>query len=128
MSGGAFDYNQYRIRDIANDIHKEIHNSGRKKTEKELDRERWRDKDWYEKYPEDLFHYEYPKEVIEEFKKGYEIMRLAEIYAQRIDWLLSGDDGDETFIKRLNADKELFNEELEKIKINKYYIEDYDEE
>jgi hypothetical protein len=35
MSGGRFDYQQYRIKDIADEIEKEIYNSGRKKTESE---------------------------------------------------------------------------------------------
>jgi hypothetical protein len=31
---------------------------------------------------------------------------MAEIYAQRIDWLLSGDDGEDSFRKRLKEDLE----------------------
>jgi hypothetical protein len=46
------------------------------------------------------------QEVIEEFKKGAEIIKLAQIYMQRMDWLLSGDDGEESFISRLKQDKE----------------------
>jgi hypothetical protein len=29
---------------------------------------------------------------------------LAKIYAQRVDWFLSGDDGEETFHERLKED------------------------
>ena len=43
-------------------------------------------------------------ETIEEFKKGLEIIRKAYVYAQRIDWLLSGDDGEESFHLRLKED------------------------
>ena len=46
------------------------------------------------------------EEVIEEFKKGAEIIKLAQIYMQRMDWLLSGDDGEESFLERLKQDKE----------------------
>ena len=53
---------------------------------------------------ESEYHYEYPPEVIEKFKEGLVILKLAEVYAQRIDWLLSGDDGDETFLERLKED------------------------
>jgi hypothetical protein len=42
--------------------------------------------------------------VIEKFKEGLEILRKAEIYAQRIDWLISGDDGEESFLERLKED------------------------
>lgn len=31
-------------------------------------------------------------------------MKQAEVYAQRIDWLLSGDDGEESFHERLKED------------------------
>ena len=106
MSGGHFDYNQYRIRSISDSIESQIEKSGRKKTDRELKDEGWRDPDWYEKYPEDLYHYKYPDEVIEKFKEAVDILRKAEIYAHRIDWLLSGDDGEETFIKRLKEDLE----------------------
>ncbi|MGV8096736.1 MAG: hypothetical protein AB2L24_33180 [Mangrovibacterium sp.] len=36
-------------------------------------------------------------------------MRIAEIYAHRVDWFLSGDDGEEHFIKRLKEDLDEFN-------------------
>jgi hypothetical protein len=82
--------------------------NGVKKTPEQLKEEGWRDPDWYKKYPEDLFHYKYPDEVIEKMKEGIEILKRAQIYAHRIDWLLSGDDGEESFLKRLEEDlKEL---------------------
>jgi hypothetical protein len=104
MSGGAFDYNQYKIGYIADQIEHEIEKSGRPKTREELKEESWRGSDWYEKYPEDLNYYKYPDEVIEEFKNAVKHLRVAEIYAQRVDWLLSGDDGEESFLRRLEED------------------------
>lgn len=127
MSGGRFDYNQYKIRDIANEIEKQIYKSGTKKTKLELDEESWRDTDWYEKYPEDLYHRKYSKEVIKEFIKAYKILRVAEIYAHRIDWLLSDDDGEETFMKRLYEDLKIFDNELVVKKLGDFKIEEYDE-
>lgn len=125
MSGGRFEYNQYRIRDIANDIEREIYNSGRKKTDKELkDETRYS----YPDFKPDLSHYEYPEEVINEFIKAYKILRSAEIYAHRIDWLLSGDDGDETFMERLKEDLEVFDSELIIKKQGGYKPEYFDEE
>jgi hypothetical protein len=106
MSGGRFEYNQYKISDIADSIEEEIRNNGRKKTEQELKEERWRNDYWYKKYPEDLYHYKYPDEVIKEFKKGVKLLRKASVYAHRIDWLLSGDDSEETFLERLKSDLE----------------------
>ena len=104
MSGGAFEYNQYKIGYMADQIEHEIERSGRPKTQEELKDESWRDHDWYEKYPEDLNHHKYTNEVIEEFKNAVKHLRVAEIYAQRVDWLLSGDDGEDTFIERLKSD------------------------
>jgi len=105
MSGGAFDYKQYNISMIADEIEQMIKNNGRPKTRDELKDESWgRDGSWYEKYPEDLNHYKYPDDVIEEFKKGVEILRKAQIYAQRIDWLVSGDDGEDSFRERLQQE------------------------
>ena len=104
MSGGQWNYLQYRFTDVIEDIKGEIERSGKPKTKEELKEESWRDPDWYEKYPEDLNHYKYPDEVIEEFKKGLELIEKAQIYMHRIDWLLSGDDGDESFIERLKED------------------------
>ena len=113
MSGGTFEYSQYQLKDIANRIEQEIYNSGRKKHPEELKQETWRGPDWYEKYPEDLYNRKYPKEVIEEFIKGYKILRLAEIYTQRIDWLIADDDGNESFLERLKNELELLDKELE---------------
>lgn len=104
MSGGAFDYQQYNISRIADEIDQLIRKNGAKKTDEELKDERWRDPDWYEKYPEDLFHYKYPEEIIEQFKKAVEYLKIAGVYAQRVDWLISGDDGNETFLRRLEED------------------------
>jgi hypothetical protein len=122
MSGGTFDYNQYKIRYIANDIEQEIAKSGKPKSPRELkDESGWRDREWYKKYPEDLNHYKYPDEVIAEFKNAYEALRKAEIYAQRIDWLLAGDDGEKSFLERLKEDMEVLKAELE---IKTFEVED----
>ena len=106
MSGGRFEYKQYDMNYIADQIEHEVLTNGKKKTDDELKEEGWRDPDWYKKYPEDLYHYEYPEEVIEKFKEAVIILRKAAIYTQRIDWLLSGDDGEETFLERLKKDLE----------------------
>jgi len=104
LSGGAFDYKQWHIEQIADDVEKLIEKNGRKKADEELKDEFWHGDDWYEKYPEDLYHYKYPDEVIEKFKEGIKVLRIAAVYAQRIDWLLSGDDGEESFLERLKEE------------------------
>ena len=84
MSGGHWEYLQYRFFDVAEDVKKLIEKNGKEKTKEELKEESWRDNDWYEKYPEDKFHYKYPDEVIEEFKKGADAILKAQVYMQRI--------------------------------------------
>jgi hypothetical protein len=89
---------------MVDQIEEVVVKNGVEKTPEDLKEEGWRDPDWYKKYPEDLFHYKYPDEVIEKMKEGIEVLKRAQIYAQRIDWLLSGDDGEESFLRRLEED------------------------
>jgi hypothetical protein len=42
--------------------------------------------------------------VLDDMKKGLVALKVAAIYAQRIDWLLSGDDGEESFKRRLKEE------------------------
>ena len=111
MSGGHWDYIQYRFTDIAEDIDELIEQNGKLKSEKELKEYSWHDEDWYNKYPEDRYHYEYPQEVIEEFKNAAQAVRIAQVYIQRMDWLLSGDDGEESFLRRIKEDLEKLQDE-----------------
>jgi hypothetical protein len=91
MSGGHFDYLQYRIAEIADSVEQLIVQNG---TKKEYSTESWENK----------YYDEYPLEVIEKFREGLDYLRRAQIYAQRIDWLVSGDDGVESFFRRLEND------------------------
>ena len=88
MSGGHFQGNQYRIQSIIDEIEDII----LKNDAPELDSYGYR------------IGYGYPPEIIEKFEEGLEYLTKAQIYAQRIDWLVSGDDGEETFLKRLKHD------------------------
>jgi hypothetical protein len=88
MSGGHFNYEQWKINSIADDIEDLIFHNGNQ------------DKNQYG----DRIHQEYSPETIEEFKNGLELMRKAYVYAQRIDWLVSGDDGEDSFHIRLKHD------------------------
>lgn len=88
MSGGRFDYLQYRFSEIIDAIEQEIlDNDAEPKSKHE----------WFEPN-------RFKPETLDEFRKGIEYLKKAQIYAQRIDWLLSGDDGEETFHKRLAKD------------------------
>jgi hypothetical protein len=100
MSGGHFDYNQYRINDIADSIERELNKQGKEIPKENL----YMDKEYYEKYPNEKFYTRYSKEVNDKMKEGVKALKLASIYAQRIDWLLSRDDREDSFLKRLKED------------------------
>jgi hypothetical protein len=104
MSGGTFDYRQHHIRDIYETIQNEIDKNGKLKTKEEIEEEVFFNPEWYEKYPEDLYHKKYEDEVIEKFKEAVEVLKKAYTYAHRIDFLLSGDDGEESFLRRLKEE------------------------
>lgn len=76
MSGGHFNYKQFEIQCIGDEVEQLIIKN---------------DSD-------------FSSETIEEFKIGLEHLRKAAVYAQRIDWLVSGDDGEDTFHSRLQKD------------------------
>lgn len=53
---------------------------------------------------EGIYPRNYSEETLREFRNGIEAIKKAQVYMQRIDWLLSGDDGEETFHERLAED------------------------
>ena len=84
MSGGHFDYAQYRIEDIAVGID-EVIAANDDETLNEWGQRRGNG---------------YPPEVIEKFREAAHTLRQAAEMAQRIDWLLSGDDDESSFLRR----------------------------
>lgn len=84
MSGGYFDYAQYNLDRIADELEQRIIDEREKTPLK--------------------FILGLSEETLKEFEIGLFLVRQAAIYAQRIDWLLSGDDGEETFHERLKSD------------------------
>lgn len=170
MSGGAFDYSQYRIDDIVNRIENEIERATCERPEpikrsyvsimrvrkngpgstsygylnyglntleeareyfetlgyeiKDVDENnfeiiitddecinvsKYEETVYLDEEGEEMYFPEYTERTLDEFRKGIEILKKASIYANRIDWLLSGDDGEDNFYERLN-------EELEELK------------
>ena len=82
MSGGAFNYNDYHITGIADQIEEFIRDN------------------------EDRSEYRYSEATIQRFREAVKLLREAGVYVHRIDWLISGDDGEDTFHKRLREDLE----------------------
>ena len=100
MSGGHFDYNQYRITDIADSIECTLNKQGKEIPKEEL----YSSKEYYEEYPEEKYYETYSEIVQEKMREAVKQLKIAAVYAHRIDWFLCGDDGEESFIRRLEED------------------------
>jgi hypothetical protein len=87
MSGGHFNYKQHSLLDMADDIGSVI------LTNDSTEKDEWGNN----------IGRHYTPETIAEFEKAVKALKLAYVYAQRIDWLLSCDDGEDSFHKRLQA-------------------------
>ena len=88
MGGGRFEYRQIQIWDIAQEIKEIIDNN-------------------HNQSP-DEFGYtigrNFSPKTIEKFIEAYDILIQAYLYVQRIDWLVSGDDSEDSFHERLKED------------------------
>ena len=88
MSGGRFGYSQHRLTVMVEEIEMVIQNNGVK--------DEWGYAD------------NFSEETIGEFRNGIAALKRAYVYAQRIDWLVSGDDSEPYFHARLQQElKEL---------------------
>jgi hypothetical protein len=124
MSGGHFDYQQYRIEDIARSIDELIESN---------------DNDSVNEYS-DRLGFKYPHEIIEKFKETSHTLRQAADMAQRVDWLVSGDNGEDSFLTRWEKEvrpywqkpeEDLIKSEVEKyeaalLKIDEIYVDGED--
>ena len=105
MSGGHFEYKQFHIEDVAEKIKEHLKNQGELKDDVELLGMR----DYYETYPDEKYNGVESKDVQDRFKEAIRHLELAKIYTHRIDWYLSGDDGEESFLERLEDEIREFN-------------------
>jgi hypothetical protein len=97
MSGGTFEYTQYQISQLADQISRELEQDTLVKTDpdKAKDKLGW--------LPEPL-----TEETTAKFKEAITTLNKAFIMAHRIDWLIAGDDSQASFNKRWEEDlKEL---------------------
>jgi hypothetical protein len=87
MSGGYFDYIQYRLHGVVDQIQELIDNNNVK--------DEWG-------YASD-----YSKETLKKFREAIKVIDKARGMIHRIDYLVSGDDGEETFNKKWSGEKGL---------------------
>lgn len=112
MSGGYFDYKQFHINEIAEQLENYIYGRTIEDDEMPYIKADY-EKGWYHDEEYDFIvknkrtlpnEFEFSEDTMNELKKGLNIIKLASIYAHRIDWLLEGDDGEETFKERLKEE------------------------
>jgi len=101
MSGGFFDYKQWHIDNIADQIEQEVIMSG-----KPIPRSKWDYNEMmeYEETHKQPMNYAFPDEVLRRMEEAVYALRKAAIYAQRVDYLLCSDDGEESFMERLKKE------------------------
>jgi len=85
MSGGHFDYKQYNIDDITDEIGRLI------ETNDSTEKDEWGD----------TIGRHYDADILRYFKDAVTILKLGSLLVKRIDWLVSGDDGPESFKQRV---------------------------
>lgn len=83
MSGGYFDYNYSHIQEVIEQLEYLLTSDETRPIRKDL-----------------------AKVTLDKMEEGLEILQKAKIYAQRIEWLISGDDSEESFHRRLEEDLE----------------------
>lgn len=88
MSGGTFNHDDYHISRIANEIEDIIVKND--STEKD-------------EYGYEVGHH-YSAETLKKFQRAVDLLCVASVFVHRIDWLLAGDDGEDTFHERLEHD------------------------
>jgi hypothetical protein len=83
MSGGHFDYIQYRIEDASEEIGFLIRDNNKKGTNE---------------FGDPIYR-SFSDEVIEKFKSGKSLIDVCAKIVKEIDYLVSGDNGEESFLK-----------------------------
>jgi hypothetical protein len=81
MSGGSFDYDDYHISQIANQIEEHIVQNNKEQT--------------------------YSPETIQRLNEAVDLLRKAAVLVHRIDYLLAGDHGEDSFHEELKKDLDL---------------------
>lgn len=97
MSGGYFNYQQYFIQEMADDIEQVLKDAGTEIPKNSID---YSGKQMIKDYPEMKYYPDYSKETKQKFRKIIKHLRKAYDYVHNVDWLLSGDDGEEEFNRK----------------------------
>ena len=104
MSGGSMDYSYRYVNEAAEHIQRELANAElRRKSGRFLDVAKY-----YQENHLDVGYFKSPESltdaVIERLRDALACLRQAAIYAKRVEWLTSGDDGYESFCLLLDEE------------------------
>lgn len=66
---------------------------------------------YYDRYPDEADVLELSDETINAMKETYRQIRIVEIYATRVDWMMSVDNNEESFRERIKEDLARFEKE-----------------
>ena len=84
MSGGHFDYKQYELGQIADEIESLMNSDD----------------------------YRFKSKTLDKFDEAVDLLRMSAVMVNRIDWLVSGDDGEDSFIQRWDDELSLVKDSL----------------
>lgn len=99
MSGGHFDYVQHTLSDTIDKLYRILEDQ---ELVKVRSNECYGSEDC--QCPECYYIEEFSRETIKEIKKTLDLTQMTQLYLNRVDWLISGDDDEDTFHERILSD------------------------
>lgn len=103
MSGGEFQYKQYEISSIADTLEVILLRQGKDIVP---DDDNYISEEYYKKYPNESTNPIFSENVQNVFRLAILNLRVAFAFTHRIDYFMSGDDSEDSFLNRLNEDLE----------------------
>ena len=107
MSGGRFDYKEGWIAEISETIQNEVIVSGKPIPKKYWD-------SYLREHPEEAFNSNYSESVVRRMEEAVYALKVAYIYARKIDRLIIGDTGEDSFERQLSHELAELNEKSKK--------------
>ena len=97
MSGGYFNYEQFKIGNIQEEIQFILDSQGNPIPEEELEHS----PAYYQMHPDELLYPTLSPEIKETFIQAIYHLKMSKLYINSIDYYISGDDNAETYLIKL---------------------------
>lgn len=108
MPGGHFDYKEFYIKEILDQLIEEYVKQGSLKNEEDL----MDDELYYKNYPNEKYYDVLPPNVNTKLMEAFTLLKQSYIYITQLDRYLSGDINEESLIEQI--DKEIIQDNLTK--------------